>query len=1027
MPGTDTNIASLYTGSPPRQQQPPSPTSPVLRDEREIDPVQDGALQFVPAFTKADAKDHSRNTSSSRSRRRSHEQTSWEGASWDALLAEEEKKESSDVAVPRARSAISAPNYQRNHPTNSSTGRRSPFLRNGGGSKYTTADVSSGSSHNKQPTSPGNRMARIKSIFHHRARAASEAGAANNNSFSMETPTQHTAAAPPSPAHSGSGSSAYVGWPGTQDKAGKVIATVATSSSYEDSSTAGPPVGQHQHPHDVHNTLSKEGSRTQDTSRWTAQTSACTEDGDDDDLSTAGGFPSPIRQSNLDQSSFSSFPDDPADPFHPQSAAEFHLAAAVADAKAAARGADRDRSTVPNTTTRRSSESDILSRAIPLTRTKVSLSHSAALSQQSHKRGQSPTVTSAVVVGDQNVSPKPNLLFSSDPFAEWDAAESPALSKSSSAYFNAREVSKMHLGYPDFSPSPSTRNSKDPVGLDDDAPSSPGDDDSPQDGFTPAARQRSPAYAPYNSRHQKDAAAAAASALRRRQQQPERPRSQPPTEDALQQLSSPPHFNFATPTSKGFRGLLDKTKEVPSLMDNLDSDASLSSSKATSVSGAQSNSGGKGGVGGVSRSHREFLRNMYDIDADAQTVSDVFDGISVSKESDVFDNLSLGDRSSPRNKLFTAGQQRHRAAYPERIAEEDDTNLNSSRDSNNQNEGFNLVALGGGLTAIQTTEEDFQRRQTASDYDDCNLTNSDVSSNGYAKIPGYHQMLSAGKGEDSSLRGIHGNLGANRGKRGATVTQQQRSAAGSAKQPHFGSWPPQPQQESSSDFRSSGSSSSSESEFSLFSDPYQSDSGLDVEGDLSEFYIHPSLMKKVLRKYRKFSEQDTSALGLADFERCEDERKVFALFEMRSRIMEKDIERGLERRGGTSVVDDLVLTPYNRTAHRVRDAVIVSKAWRDGATISDVINSALLTRRAEHSFFIRRPVVRPNERAGRYSHSVQRYTWEARKWVDDADFMQYRCPSLGSRHMWGFELFTIGDCQSMLLKLTNERCLVRKI
>ena len=823
-----------------------------------------------------------------------------------------------------------------------------------------------------------------------------------------------------------------MGWPGTQDKAGKVIATVATSSSYEDSSTAGPTPGQQQQQHDVHNSLSKEGSRTQDTSRWTAQTSACTEDGDDDDLSTAGGFPSsPIRQSNLDQSSFSSFPDDPADTFHPQSAAEFHLAAAVADAKAAARGADRNGS-VPTTTTttRRSSESDILSRAIPLTRTKVSLSHSAALSQQSNKRGQSPTMASAVVVGDQNVSPKPNLLFSSDPFAEWDAAESPALSKSSSAYFNAREVSKMQLGYPDLSPSPPspTRNSEDPVNLDD-SPPSPGDDDSPQDGFHPVARQRSPAYAPYNSRHQKEAAAAAANELRGRQQQPQRPRSQPPTEDALQQLSSPPHFNFATPTSKGFRGLLDKTKEVPSLMDNLDSDASLSSSKATSVSGTQSNSGGKGGgAGGVSRNHREFLRNMYDIDADAQTVSDVFDGISVSKESDVFDNLSLGDRSSPRNKLFTAGQQRHRAAYPERIAEEDDTNLNSSRDSNNQNEGFNLVVLGGGLTAIQTTEEDFQRRQTASDYDDCNLTNSDVSSNGYAKIPGYHQMLSAGKGGDSSLRGIHGNLGANqRAPRGAA--QQQRSAAGSAKQPHFGSWPP-PEQEMSSDFRSSGSSTSSESEFSLFSDPYQSDSGLDVEGDLSEFYIHPSLMKKVLRKYRKFSEQDTSTLGLADFERCEDERKVFALFEMRSRIMEKDIERGLERRGGTSVVDDLVLTPYNRTAHRVRDAVIVSKAWRDGATISDVINSALLTRRAEHSFFIRRPVVRPNERAGRdsrYSHSVQRYTWEARKWVDDADFMQYRCPSLGSRHMWGFELFTIGDCQSMLLKLTNERCLVRKI
>ena len=119
----------------------------------------------------------------SRSRRRSHEQTSWEGASWDALLAEEEKKESSDVAVPRARSAI-------HYTSSTTTGRRSPFLPQRGGSK----DASSSSSHNKQqPSSPGNRMARIKSIFHHRAshsRAASEAGAAtHNNSFAMETPS----------------------------------------------------------------------------------------------------------------------------------------------------------------------------------------------------------------------------------------------------------------------------------------------------------------------------------------------------------------------------------------------------------------------------------------------------------------------------------------------------------------------------------------------------------------------------------------------------------------------------------------------------------------------------------------------------------------------------------------------------------------------------------------------------------------------------------------------------------------------
>jgi hypothetical protein len=91
-----------------------------------------------------------------------------------------------------------------------------------------------------------------------------------------------------------------------------------------------------------------------------------------------------------------------------------------------------------------------------------------------------------------------------------------------------------------------------------------------------------------------------------------------------------------------------------------------------------------------------------------------------------------------------------------------------------------------------------------------------------------------------------------------------------------------------------------------------------------------------------------------DCELFEDERKAFALFHMRSRVMEKDIERGLERRGGSFVVDYLVLTTYHRTARCVRDAVIIIKAWRDGATISDVINTVMLTRRTEYSYFIPR-------------------------------------------------------------------------
>jgi hypothetical protein len=192
-------------------------------------------------------------------------------------------------------------------------------------------------------------------------------------------------------------------------------------------------------------------------------------------------------------------------------------------------------------------------------------------------------------------------------------------------------------------------------------------------------------------------------------------------------------------------------------------------------------------------------------------------------------------------------------------------------------------------------------------------------------------------------------------------------------------------------------------------------------------------MKKVLRKYRVMSDCIHEDVSLEQFEKEEDEHRAFALFEMRSRIMEKDIERGLERRGGTVPVDDLVTTPYHRTAYRVRDAVIVSKAWRDGASPKDVVNSAILTRRAERTYYIRRPG-RPNTSmssdnmsyvSGISISSQRSYWWEPVSWLDDTDFELYRCPSLGPRNMRGSEMFTIGDCQSMLLKLTNEQCIVR--
>jgi hypothetical protein len=378
---------------------------------------------------------------------------------------------------------------------------------------------------------------------------------------------------------------------------------------------------------------------------------------------------------------------------------------------------------------------------------------------------------------------------------------------------------------------------------------------------------------------------------------------------AAQKVQQEDLFPLDASQWKGYRGFIEKTKEVPSLMDHDSEDNS--SSRATSV------------VSSVSPSKP---RRTPPDDA----VSDVFDGISVASSS--YPPVT---------------------SYPPKIAEEDDDDEISYLPAD-ENTPFPLVHLPGGLTTIQTTPHDYYQRRTAHDFDD-HLTNSDISSsNGFVRLPGLEQMRTAGMRRDSALRGIHGNF-------------PERSPVGHTK------W----------------------------------DAAAAAE-EWEDYSIDPVVMKRVLFHYRTLSSEECAdAYTVEDQERLEDERKAFALLEMRSRVMESDLERGLERRGGSFFVDDLVLTEYHRMAHRIRDAVIVSKAWRDGATPQDVVHTALLTRRA-------------------WSHCIARPDgqWEMVRWLDDTDFMQYRCPSLGSRHLHGFEMFTIGDCQSMLLKLTNERCVV---
>lgn len=196
--------------------------------------------------------------------------------------------------------------------------------------------------------------------------------------------------------------------------------------------------------------------------------------------------------------------------------------------------------------------------------------------------------------------------------------------------------------------------------------------------------------------------------------------------------------------------------------------------------------------------------------------------------------------------------------------------------------------------------------------------------------------------------------------------------------------------------------------------------------DLSIYCIHPEVVRKMVRTFRKICtnqiEISTSGDTLYDFESLVDTKKAFALFEMRSRIMETDIDRGLERRGGTNVVDDIVLTAYSQAAARVRDAVIVSKAWRDGATPRDVVTAHLLTRRSVKAHFVRRPIRRQHHPDKHVYNQGPQFWLEEIRHLDDTDFQMMRCQSLGAGTMKGFEMFTIGDCQSILLKMTSDNC-----
>jgi len=212
---------------------------------------------------------------------------------------------------------------------------------------------------------------------------------------------------------------------------------------------------------------------------------------------------------------------------------------------------------------------------------------------------------------------------------------------------------------------------------------------------------------------------------------------------------------------------------------------------------------------------------------------------------------------------------------------------------------------------------------------------------------------------------------------------------------------------------------------------YSSDSALDsqstdisISKDLSSYAVGSGQVRKLVKAYRNMS-QFVNGDNISQKE--EGAKKAFALFEMRSRIMATDIERGFDRAGGTVTVDDLVLTQYFRASCRVRDAVIVSKAWRDGASPQDARTALNLIE--GHEYYIKRSSRLISSTDSETSDSQEsldstcskiQISYERVDWIDDTEFSLIRC--LGANTLRGSGIFTVGDCQSMLLKLTHEHC-----
>jgi hypothetical protein len=786
----------------------------------------------------------------------------------------------------------------------------------------------------------GGRIARLASLFSSRAIVPSSGNETRNATTSVDPvsgppPSKAAAAGPVVASASASASppgsessSGYIGWPGTQDKRG---GTVVVESSYEESDVG---MGVKDYQRVVEENVNRE------VSNW-MNDSQC----GDSDSEQSSPQRSHTRGNNHQSSGQAATPPPPA--FAPSTHSSSSPPRSMT-AMPARQDLDKVHRLVSSPAR---APTTILS---PLSNRIHSIQEVYGQDGAKHDDGDDCKVITTMT----------------DPWSDTLSDLSTSYSKTSSAYFNPREVQAIRKGKTDY---------------------------------VAAVRQNRQAAAAVMRRQSPQQQQQQEMTTVSSQQRTTSRTTRTLTEEslALKDHYSPPHRTYNASNAVGFRGLLNKSQDVPNLMDDVASDTASSVSGATS---RYSSSNDNRKTYFDSRSTRQQQQERIDEEDDfgsqlTGTKSNNFDD----SESDVFDGLSaVGGR--PRTSVDGPTQDGRRITpllYPSPEEENDEDEEEDHADggilgarSRTAMSDLNVALLGGGLTAIQTTVYDFTGRKTASDFDD-NLTNSDYDQYGFAKLPTFREMAVAGRNQhDRSLsaQSLQFAQPSQRVRQGMVQNNAKKRDNGG-----------------------SGLASGSESGSSLFSDHYPTEEwGHNVSRDLSIYYVHPEEMKILVRKFRKMSRDLFPRLDYDDLEREEDATKAFALSEMRSRIMEKDIERGLERRGGTTVVDDIVMTPFNQAALRVRDAVIVAKAWRDGATPQDVINTSLLTRRSERTFYIPRHRVSPR--------GVAENTWEEVTWIDDMEMSRYRCHSIGPRHLKGTEMFTIGDCQSILLKLCNERC-----